>query len=180
MLVTGALIVLAVLVLLDLLLTFGVIRRLRDHTEQLKRAQLMPEAVIASPGTPVGNFVAATTDGESLTAESLTRETVVGFFSPGCQPCEALLPGFVDHARTVAGGRDRVVAVIATDSPDSTLVAEKVAALSPYARTIVERYDGPALTALGAQAYPAVYLVQDRTVVASGRDLRALPAYVGA
>lgn len=176
MFINAALVVVGVLVLLDLLLTFGVIRRLRDHTEQLRRMQLGPEVVIAGKGAKVGDFATTTTDGEALSANLLTGETLVGFFSPGCQPCETLLPAFVDYAATMPGGRDHVLAVVATDTPEASDVTEKVAALSPYARTVVAAHEEPVLKAFGVNGYPGVLLVQDGTVVASGGDLDALPA----
>src|SRR5258708_33673625 len=99
-----------VLCLLDLVLTFGVIRRLREHTRLLAQAGPGRPPELLDPGASIGEFEAATIEGETLSLAALKLETVVGFFSPTCKPCRELLPGFVDRAAGLR--REQVLAVI--------------------------------------------------------------------
>lgn len=69
---------------LNLVLTVGVIRRLREHTEQLSRVALSSPDPILHVGDRVGDFAVTTTDGEQLSDDRFTGRTLVGFFSPGC------------------------------------------------------------------------------------------------
>ncbi|MEE6261320.1 TlpA family protein disulfide reductase [Plantactinospora sonchi] len=144
-----------VLCVLDLILTVGVIKRLREHTEILSRQNTMDSAGIAV-GEQVGEFAVPTVEGDLVGRDSLTGETLVGFFSPGCKPCQERLPKFVEYARAMPGGRDRVLAT-AVGSAEST--AEFVAALTPVARVVVETADGPVGAAFRIQALPSVLMV---------------------
>lgn len=152
----AAVVLVGLLCTLDLILTLGVIRRLREHTELLSQR---PEGGLrpALPvGGEVGEFTTSTVDGETLTRDALREETVVAFFSPGCQPCEEKLPRFVEYARAVPGGRLRVLAAVVGDAGEAgALVAE----LSPVARVVVEEHDGALSAAFQAKMYPTVLLV---------------------
>ncbi|MFG1874753.1 TlpA family protein disulfide reductase [Sphaerisporangium sp. NPDC049003] len=177
MLIT-AVIVVGVLVLLDLVLTFGVIRRLREHTEQLGQAHHGPTDLICGKGTEIAGFAAVTTEGEQVSRGLLSGETLVGFLSPTCQPCEKLLPSFVEYAAAMPGGRDQVLVVIADDGPGKEKVPEKVAMVSPYARVVTEGYEGPLHKAFAVSGYPGVCLVRDGIVEVSGSSLDAFPDHV--
>jgi len=173
------------LCVLDLLLTVGVIRRLREVTEQLAVAGRTPGAGLprAAPGHAVSDFTTATEDGEPLTRADLAPQTLVGFFSPTCAPCKELLPDFLDHAAQAPGGRELVLAVvIGTPAEAAPLVRQ----LAPLARVVVERSDGALSTALRTTAYPTLLLLDaQHTVTASGGTLDsvlrpAAPAAAGA
>src|SRR4051794_39387044 len=98
---TAAVVVLTGLTLLNLLLLLGIIRRLRDHTERFTQMtkSVMPEVAVVAAGRPVPEFTATTRDGDTVSAGTLEGETLVGFFSPSCKPCKALLPKFAERAR---------------------------------------------------------------------------------
>jgi thiol-disulfide isomerase/thioredoxin len=184
MLVTAAIVFVGLLAVLNLVLTFGMLRRLREHTEQLNGQ--LPELtghvstdLIKKKGDRVGNFATETAHGVALSSDMLTGETVLGFFAPGCSPCEQMLPGFIEYAAAMPGGRDSVVAVLAGDNPNSPEMVKKVTALDPYARVVIDENDGPVMVAFGAKGYPVVCLVKDGVVQASGRSLQDLPARVG-
>jgi thiol-disulfide isomerase/thioredoxin len=159
----------------NLLLTFGVIRRLREHAELLAGS---PRVVDNDPsvavGSVVGEFSVTAADGDVVTRGSLDGGTVVGFFSPGCAPCEELLPRFVEYAASEGVGR-RVVAVVAASDAEA---GEMAAQLAPVARVVVEgAFGGAVSTAFGVRGYPAVCVVGgDGTVIASGSTMDALPA----
>lgn len=159
----------------NLLLMFGVVRRLREHADVLARA---PRVVDNDPPVPIGSvvgeFTVTAAGGEIVMRDSLDSGTIVGFFSPGCAPCEELLPRFVEYAASEGVGR-RVVAVLAASDAEA---GEMLAQLAPVARVVVEgAFGGPVSTAFGVRGYPALCVVDgDRTVIASGSTMDALPA----
>ncbi|QIS07980.1 hypothetical protein [Nocardia arthritidis] len=136
---------------LDLLLTVGVIKRLREHTDLLSNRDRAP---MIGVGEEIGEFEASTVDGERLSTELLGDETLVAFFSPSCGPCKEKLPKFVAYAR--AAEIPRPVAVVVGAAHEAE---EFVAALRPVARVVVESADGAMGTAFRAQAYPTVLKV---------------------
>ncbi|GAA3989968.1 TlpA family protein [Allokutzneria multivorans] len=166
--------VLGVLVLVDLVLTLGVVKRLREHTALIERAlsATAPMPPIMAPvGTKITPFEARTVDGTTVSLGDLPDPTLVGFFSADCPACGENLPAFLDRARDL--GRDRVLAV-AHGAPDE--VADLVAKLNPVARVVTEAPDGPLGVAFSVRGVPALCLVDATgTVVASGSDMAGLP-----
>lgn len=165
--------VVGVIALLNLLLTFGVIRRLREHTEQLARVATPAADAILPVGARIGEFSVTATDGEPISSDRLAGRTLVGFFSPGCPACEVLLPAFVEYAATVPGGRQRVLAVVAGGSDDA---AAHVEALRGCARVVRAGYDDEVMKAFGVRAFPGVCMVEaDGTIAIAGADLTSFP-----
>ena len=78
------------LCLADLLLTFGVIRRLRERTEQLAAFAARTLRSAVSPTVRPRTLAALTAAGSGSTAAWLR---VVTFFAAGCSACPAR-PGF--------------------------------------------------------------------------------------
>ncbi|MFD2416586.1 TlpA family protein disulfide reductase [Amycolatopsis pigmentata] len=152
---TTAVILVGLLCAFDLLLTLGVIKRLREHTELLSAAESAPPAPIAV-GSEVEDFHVTTVDGESLRADMFDGETLVAFFSPSCGPCQERLPKFVEYAGARPGGRDRALAIVIGDEAQT---AAPVAALSPVARVVVEDPDGALANAFEVNAYPTVLMI---------------------
>lgn len=173
----AGIVVLAALTLLNLVLTLGVIRRLREHTALLGRRS-DPADEDHTPTLPVDavvpDFTATTVDAVVVSRGSLASDTLVGFFSLGCDACDAMVPEFVDVAATMPGGRDRVLAVVEAfpgyDDPHS-------ATLSEVAHVVVEPPGTPGLVAaFGVTAFPSVCIVDSAgRVVATGRRLAELP-----
>jgi hypothetical protein len=158
----AAVVLLAVVCVLNLILTLGLIRRLR--------AQDAPHAgppTALGVGAEIGDFAATTVDGEPVRRDDLTG--LVGFFSAGCDPCHELLPRFVEHAKGQA--RERVLAVVTGED------RETVEALRPVARVVAEDYDGTVTTAFQNEWTPALYVIgADHRVLATGGRLEHLPA----
>jgi thiol-disulfide isomerase/thioredoxin len=166
--------VVGALALLNLLLTFGVIRRLRGHTDQLAKLANPHADTMLPAGAQVGQFATTTTHGEPVSTSLLAGRTLVGFFSPGCPACEVLLPSFVEYATTMPGGRQQVLAVVAGGSDQAPA---KVEALSRCARVVRADYDDAVIRAFGVNAYPAVCMVEaDGTVTVAAADLAGFPA----
>lgn len=176
-LVAGVILV-GALCLLDLLLTLGVVRRLREHGTQLQsllaRADHAPaeHAVPPVAGEGVGDFLSTTVDGEPVSRDLLAGETLVAFFSPSCTTCREQLPEFVEYARDLPGGRSQVLAVVAGE-PDET--AEMIKTLTPVARVTVEDFDGELSRAFAVDAFPAHYVVDGSgALLATAPDLSLL------
>ncbi|MEV1329730.1 hypothetical protein AB0J20_09165 [Micromonospora costi] len=170
----AATVLLGLLTLVNLLLILGVVRRLREHTELLSRPSPRDDARVLPAGATVGDFTATTTDGQPVSRDALVDETLVGFFSPGCDACDALLPEFIDRAATAPRGRAGVLAVV---EADQDAAQRYVAMLSPVARVVRQQPGTPGLiAALGVGALPAVYLLDGQgRVTASGHGLDGLP-----
>lgn len=178
---TAFLIALVVLVgtvaVLNLLLTVGVIRRLRQHTEKLANLQAMggpAPSVMLGEGEQVADFAASTTDGEPVSRDLLSGQTLLGVLSPSCSACKERLPDFIAKAKSFPGGRGQVLAVLAGE-PDE--VEEYREQLAPVARVVIEPLmEGPVAAALKVQGYPAFAVLDSTgTVVAGGLELSQLP-----
>lgn len=163
--VIAALVLLSVVTALNLLLMLGVIRRLRTHTAMLAAGG----GSVASPGLipageRVGGFTATTVDGEPVSRDVLTGDTVVAFMKPGCPPCEENLPAFLQLARDTPGGRHRVLAVVAGTAAEA---APMVAQLGPVSQVLFDPEDGPMARAFEVSGYPVYYVIGETGVVRS-------------
>ncbi|MET9249357.1 hypothetical protein [Nonomuraea sp. NPDC003709] len=156
--------------LVGLVLTLGVVRRLREHTKLLdglyEAIDLMggPSGPGGGPavGDVAGDFEATTVDGSPLTRDLLPDGTVVAFLSPDCRGCHEKLPGFASWA--AGQDRSRVLAVVDNRSGDP---ADMVSALKPVAQVIV---DSAVSNAFGVHSFPTFL-----QVTAGGRLLAVAP-----
>jgi hypothetical protein len=139
----------------NLVLTFGVIRRLRELSDAAAHDVAVPV------GQAVGDFAARTTNGDTVSRDSAQ---LVGFFSPGCQPCEECIPQFVDDPT------ERKLAVLVGDGSEAY-----AARLATAAAVVVEPPAGPVSQAFRVTSYPTLCLVDPGGVVlASGNSFREL------
>lgn len=177
-------VLIGLLTVTNLILTVGVVRRLREHTAELAalRSGGAVDSDIALPaGSSVGAFDATSVEGRPVTLTTLGNRPLVGFFSPHCGPCKERLPAFVEHAASRPGGRDAVLAV-AVGTEEET--AELVELLRLVATIVVEPDQGPVQQAFAVSGFPAFVLVEGGVVAASDfdlapvthRDAAALPA----
>ncbi|GAA3441501.1 TlpA family protein disulfide reductase [Planomonospora venezuelensis] len=172
---TAAVVFVGLLCLLNLVLVLGVVKRLRQHSELLAGSGHQAPATMPEPGGAIGDFLAHTTGGAAVDRARLAGGTIVGFFSPGCAPCERKLPGFI---RFAAADARPVLAVVVASAEEAGPTAE---ALSATATVVVEGLDGPVARAFGVDAFPTFCLVgDDHTIAAIGLDYRDLPAVVTA
>lgn len=170
-----AIVLVGLLTAANMLLVFGVIRRLRQHTTEIAKLGKQDASawgdVAASPGTEVTQFAATDDAGSPVGAEVLTGRRLVGFFSPDCEPCKERLPDFLHAASQRPGGRDEVLAVIvASQSEAASLLGQ----LSPVARVVVEQVEGAVQRAFGVKGFPAFVLIDDGQVVASDFHLASV------
>ncbi len=166
--------------LLDLVLTLGVVRRLRQHTElisNLSTGGRQPYAILAD-GDTAGPFETVATTGEPVSRDRLSGRTLVGSFTPHCSACEVKLPAFVDFAKSFPGGRDQVIAVIVAPENEAETYREQ---LEPVARVVIESpMTGEIGKALALDSFPAFgVLDQSGTVVGNGVELNQSTAPAG-
>ncbi|GAA1892024.1 TlpA family protein disulfide reductase [Asanoa iriomotensis] len=168
--------VLGLFCLANLLLTVGVVRRLRDHSAMLELVG-GPE-VISPVGSAVDEYAAVAIDGASVRRDLLVGLTLVGFFSPTCGPCHERLPLFVTRARLMPA--ERVLAVVVGQGDDdSDGTREIVGRLTEVATVVVEPPNGVLAQAFGVRGFPAFALVDaSGEVVGAGTDPATLPVAV--
>lgn len=163
----AAVVLLGVLCIVNLLLTLGILHRLRTQPTWTA------DPVFAlRPGSTVGEFSATTTTGEPVSSDGLTG--LVGFFSAGCAVCHEVLPHFTERAAQLPRGS--VLAVVRGNDE------ETVRALTPVARVVVADLDGgPVARAFQNTRTPALYLLDDdHRVIAAGIRMAELADAVGA
>ncbi|AVT35853.1 hypothetical protein C6W10_04575 [Plantactinospora sp. BB1] len=163
--VVAVLVVLTTLTLLNLLLTFGVVRKLREHTQEL--AAVRPPVTL-TVGARVPDFTASTAGGEVVSLASLRAAgALVAFLAPDCSGCQEQLPS-VRSALAEALETPTAVLVVLTrlhpEQPDreERERAELVAALGvsdTRAAVVHEPLDGALQSAFQVAAFPAFYLV---------------------
>lgn len=168
--------VLCFLCLFDLLLTLGVLRRLREHEARLeKSAGYNPVENLASSlvqGSRPDPFTATTTEGGVLALDDLLDGTVVAFMSPHCKPCVANLPTFIENVGALPDGRRRVVAVLMGEEIEAKPMAAR---LEPVAQVVVEHMNGPLAAAFKVTAMPVIFVLKgDGTVAATSYEINQL------
>jgi hypothetical protein len=165
------------LCVVDLLLTYGVVRRLREHTAVLSAfSGLTPVNPDPIAGRTVAEFAATDVAGTPVTRDTLVDDALVAFLSPGCRPCAEVRSAFVRHAAEWPGGRKGALAVV-VGHPEET-AAYDVTGLAEVARVVVEAPGtGGVCDAFGVTTYPTLCLVGgDGRVTAAGPTMEALLA----
>ncbi|WP_051799300.1 TlpA family protein disulfide reductase [Catenuloplanes japonicus] len=167
--------VLAVLILLNLLLTAGLVRRLNEHTVILDRLAGDPD-VMRPAGETVSAFTSVTTDGTPLTRDDLPAPVLVAFLSPTCAGCHEQLPALLARAVRAPGGR--TLAVVVEKDGNGAALAD---VLGEVTQVVVESRGGPLTTAFGVRGYPSFALLgADGRIEAADSDLAAIPILVEA
>ncbi|MGW4213772.1 peroxiredoxin family protein [Lentzea sp. NPDC004789] len=168
--------VLCFLCLFDLLLTLGVLRRLREHEARLEKAPdyNVPDNLASSlmQGSRPDPFTATTTDGGLVSLDDLVDGTVVAFMSPHCKSCVANLSNFVEHVGVMPEGRRQVIAVVMGEEVESRPMAAR---LEPVAQVVVEHLNGPLAAAFKVTAMPVIFVLKgDGTVAATSYEIDQL------
>jgi hypothetical protein len=170
----AAVIVVGTLCLVDLLLTFGVIRRLREQTALLAAPDSRERAVIGVPeGELPGGFSATTTTGEVVSGTAGVR--VVAFFASGCSACPERVPPLMRYLSRNGIGQDGVLAVV--QGGDSVPPPSYLADLTGVARVCAGPDNDGIVQAFQTAAFPSFCLLDARgAVAASTHDPAALPS----
>lgn len=157
---------LAALVLVDLVLSAAVIRRLRE-TE----AKLIEMTTPSASGLPVGaampEFVSP--DGQVSSADLAGSPALIGFFSAGCRHCPAQAEALADRAAEIGGAGVRVVSFLTVGDG----AADELAPMLSKAGLLVTEGDtSAAMTTFQVQGTPAfVMFGADGRLVARGHEL---------
>jgi hypothetical protein len=163
------------LCVLDLLMTFAVIRRLREHSELLRGGDPfdMPVVSLAAGQVPQAG-PQLTLAGEPLSG--LTGIRLAGFFSTSCSICPERVAPFVAYVTEHKLARDSVLAVIVRNEDE---LPPYLGQLTAVARACAEGNLGPLGKAFGVMGFPAFCVLDDNgAVVASGFDPATLPVPV--
>ena len=167
--VVAALVLVGSLALLNLLLTYGLIRRVREQAGRLSDLagglHASPDGELARPvGSSVEPFRTEAIDGTSVDLAWFDQPTLVGFFSPGCRPCAELIPRFVAAAATM-----RALAVVEPAPVDD---AEYRTSLAGSATVVAGEPARAVIDAFGVQGFPTACLVDAAgTIMATGTKL---------
>lgn len=183
--IVAALVILTALTLLNLLLTFGVIRRLREYAPLLDQSG--PPVTLAV-GTQVPDFTAQSADGAVVTAATLRGAGgLVMFLAPDCSGCQEQLPA-VREKLTEAAASPLTILVVLTrlrpssepDDADAAELEEALRVVDQRAMIVHEPLDGPVQSTFQVAAFPAFYVVDDAGRVASaGNGAADLPRLSG-
>jgi hypothetical protein len=165
---SAAVVVLAVVVALNLLLTFALLRRLRIMDEASRREADSHRPAI---GTPVGRFDAVSEDGYRLTDEDLSHGvTRFAFVMPECSSCEGLLralrPGVL---------QDRTLLVIIAEEADHPAASAMRSAIPDDLRVFFAPLGSPMCDAFQMAVFPSVVEVAGRRIIAVSDTIATAP-----
>jgi peroxiredoxin len=174
-----ALAAVGVLCLVNLALLFAVIRKIRLLSERIDKVPVMAPAALLPVGSQAPEFTAVTTGGESRSLADLAgSRSVLGFFSPGCEPCRTQLPEFIEFAKALPGGPGQALAVVMGQAEAAARLA---AELEGPAAVVITPRQGPLVAAFSVRGTPAFYLIgPDGRIEARGMAVQALASAVPA
>jgi thiol-disulfide isomerase/thioredoxin len=187
--VIAAVVLVGGLCVVDLLLTFAVLRRLRVHTDELN--QLRTGVTGGRPGfdregfvgRTLAPFVARTVDGREVSRDDLVgRPRLVAFFSATCAPCHARAPELAEWARGQRlAGADPVGPALAVVTGTGSGADQLVETLGGAATVIPEPDSSRIVDALGVSAFPTfLRLDADGTIADADISMRVAAAHVAA
>lgn len=157
---------LAVLVVVNLLLSFALIGRLRVLQEMVERGGVMKDPNLPQQGDPVRPFQAVTEEGEQLSDEALKAGvSLVGFFTSGCKPCATVRKQLLERPPTLP------FMAFVDGSPQDAETRELADALKKVARVAFTTPSAPPSQAFEPPGFPTLIRVEDGKVAASGNRL---------
>ncbi|MFE1166436.1 hypothetical protein [Nocardiopsis sp. NPDC058789] len=175
--ITGAVVLIGVVSVLNLVLTLAVIRRLRETSQDVRSASASGPATLDElpAGTPIPSFRATTPEGKEVTSdEHLGQQTVYAFFDTSCTMCKSRLTPLVERARHNGLTPEQVVVVIGDADGRAD---EYTTLLDDGVTVIVEEPFGPVAQEFPLQGVPTFILADESgRVTRSGPDLDAVPA----
>jgi len=164
-----AVVVLAVLVLLDLALTAAVIRRLRVLDERTS----VPDFGGLPVGVEVPAFEVTAVDGGSFTGEVFSgRRSLVAFYSTNCTGCHQQAPDFAVEAGRLAAEGVQVLPVLTPDGQGDAEREGRLRELLAGAGRLVVDGEGALPRAFAVRATPSYFAVgPDGRVTGKGLSL---------
>jgi peroxiredoxin len=170
---------LSFLCLVNLALLLAVVRKVRLLGERVDKMPAMGAAALLPVGSKAPEFSVVTTAGDSRTLADLAgSRSVVGFFSPNCEPCRTQLPEFTEFARALPGGPRHALAVVVGQAEAAAGFA---ASLDGAAAVVITQRRGSLTTAFSVRGIPAFYLIgPDGRIEGRGMAVQALAAAIPA
>ena len=160
--VVAVLVLLTLLVVLDLLLTYGVIRKLREHTERLDLVS-RPEPQMT--GLPTPAFSATTATGETVSARLFDGGGLAVFLAPDCPGCRSQLPDVRRKLAAAVAAAVPVLLVVTRLHPERDLgeeaaeIDELLAELDGRVAVVREPLDGAVQAAFKVSSYPGFFRI---------------------
>ena len=158
-------VVLAVITVVHLFITFGLIARFRTYQESTALVPRDPD--LPAPGDVVQPFEVVSTAGVPLTRDTLaTGATLVGFFTPHCGPCEL--------ARTRLLGDPPSLPIVAfvNGSADDAACQKIGDDLGTIAQVAYTSRDDDVSRAFRQAGFPTFVRVENGKVARSSHNLR--------
>lgn len=172
-LLATAVVLLAAVVAVHLLFTFGLVARVREL--QQNGGAHVHNTQVPRPGTVVGPFSVTGVDGVTISEADLAGPVQGGFFQVGCGPCRML-----SDALVAAPPQARLVSMVQGD-PDAPEATERlVAKLGVLGRVVLIGVDDPVLSAFEIVAFPTLLHTHSGVVTASGTRLDDFAQAAGA
>jgi hypothetical protein len=172
--VAAAVVVLAVLCVVNLMVTLAALRRLREYGQGPVSAGSHSAEYVAGPETLLGNtvpeFQATAVTGEVLTRASFVgRLRLLGFFSASCAPCH-------EQARAFAGHHDPArVAVVQTFGAKQADANEMLGLLAAVPALVVEGRPHGLADTLGVSSFPSILRTDGSGVIThAGSSMQAV------
>lgn len=166
---SAAVVIFGVLTTLNLILTLGVLKKLREQGEQLAHAggkEHQPDPIVER-GEVVDDFATTSLDGAAVTRAGATGLRLVAFVSPMCDMCAAQIPNLLDRAAHMPGGRDNVLITVVGKGDDVTEYAQQ---FRPLAQVVVEPGSGAVNRAFRLDRFPAYGLIDAEGRVVTSSD----------
>jgi cytochrome oxidase Cu insertion factor (SCO1/SenC/PrrC family) len=157
---TTAVVLLAVVMALHLLLTFGLVTRLRELQQGAGLPAKDPD--LPQPGRVVAPFSVTDLDGVEVTEADLAGRVQVGFFAAGCAPCTTLSDWLAAEPPAT-----RFIALIDGD-PATETTKRLVEKLSGLGRVALISAEHPVILAFAVTSFPTLLHIQSGVVTASG------------
>ena len=158
---TTAVVLLAVVTAAHLLLTFGLVTKLRELREHGAGVPAK-DPDLPQPGRVVAPFSVTDLDGAEITDADLAGRVQVGFFAAGCAPCATLSDALAADPPT-----DRFIALIDGD-PAADNTKRLLEKLTGLGRVALISVDHPVILAFAVTSFPTLLHTHSGVVTASG------------
>ncbi|MFC9974644.1 hypothetical protein ACFVH6_27445 [Spirillospora sp. NPDC127200] len=159
--------------LLDLLLSLGVIRRLREHSEILEKLALLADGNLpVARQESISPFLATTVDGQGISPADIPDQALAAFFAADCDSCRAQAPRLAEWAKNQDLDKDQILVVIDAMTADPMAMVE---VLAPVANVVIDAEGTPVTKAFPVSGFPSYCEIRDGAVIAVHAEVGDLP-----
>jgi|SRR5579875_2085848 len=168
---------LGVVCLLNLLLLFALIRRVRGHDEQLASQSRLPPVPRLPVGSKAPDFTATTITGETRSLSDMVAgpRGLVAFLTPHCAPCRGYVRELQKYAAANPDSRSQVIVVICGPRAETAGMASE---LEESVSVVTEPMLGALQETFSVTSYPTfVVITKEGRIGARGPHLEAWNGY---